>query len=53
MGDTEDSWKSAVGAKQTSCAKPLGYNDKVLDVYFQHLDEALAELKKPTQAGDR
>ena len=52
LGDEANSWKNVVGAKETTCAKPLGFNDKVLAVYFQHLDEALAKLKKQPEAGD-
>ena len=46
LGDGGDSWKSIVAAQQTTCAKPLGYNDAVLAVYFRHIDEAMASLNK-------
>ena len=53
LGNEAESWKNVVGAKETTCAKPLGYNDKMLAVYFGHLDEALAELNTPARVGDR
>jgi len=46
MGDEDDSWKSIVGARETSFTKPLGYNDKILEIYFQHMDKALGQLVK-------
>ena len=45
MGDEADSWKTVIGAKKTTCAKPLGYNDKILEIYFNHIDEAMKKLK--------
>ena len=44
LGDEEDSWKSLVSAKATTCTKPLGYNDAILAIYFRHIDEAMKEL---------
>jgi sirohydrochlorin cobaltochelatase len=41
MGDEPESWKSQVGARQATCAGPLGENDKILELYFKHLDKAL------------
>ena len=46
LGDGANSWKSIIAAQQTTCAKPLGYNDAVLAVYFRHIDEAMASLNK-------
>lgn len=46
MGEEPESWKSIVGAKQATCAGPLGANEKILEIYFQHLDAALGELKR-------
>ncbi len=46
LSDKTDSWKSIIGAKETTCAKPLGYRDKVLAVYFRHLDKALSTLNQ-------
>ncbi len=44
MGDENDSWRQVVAAENTSCAEPLGYNNAVLDIYFRHLETALATL---------
>ena len=49
MGEQEGSFKSIIGAPRSQCTKPLGYNDKVLEVFFQHLDEALARLDRDSQ----
>jgi len=45
MGE-EDSWKSMINAKTSTFTTPLGYNDKVLDIYFEHIDTALEKLKE-------
>ena len=44
LGDADDSWKNIIGAKESTCATPLGRNDRVLDVFFEHLETALASL---------
>ena len=46
LGAQPDSWKNIVAAKETTCAKPLGYRDEVLAVCFEHLDEALSKLNR-------
>lgn len=46
MGDEPESWKNVVGAKQVTCGGALGKNDRILEIYFQHLDKALDELKR-------
>lgn len=48
LGDEPDSWKNLVGAPEASCAKPLGYNRAILEIFFRHLDTAIAAL----QAGE-
>jgi len=44
MGDEEDAWVKQVGAAESSCARPLGYNDAIVEIYFKHLDAAMAAL---------
>jgi sirohydrochlorin cobaltochelatase len=44
LGDEQGSWKQIVAAPTTTHARPLGENDAVLDIFFQHLDVALAAL---------
>lgn len=44
MGDEEDSWKTIIGAKEVTCAKPLGYNEAVLAVFFNHAETAMNQL---------
>lgn len=40
MGDEPDSWKAQVAAETTTCSKPAGMNDRILELYCQHLDAA-------------
>jgi sirohydrochlorin cobaltochelatase len=44
MGHEPDAWRMRVGARHTSCARPLGYNDRVLEIFFRHAAEALSRL---------
>jgi sirohydrochlorin cobaltochelatase len=44
LGDEADSWKRLVAAPATTCSRPLGENDAVLDIVFQHLDAALGTI---------
>ena len=46
VGEGEDSWKNIISASSNTLAGPLGYNDEVLAIYFQHIDEALTRLMK-------
>jgi len=48
LGEDPESWRSRVGAGTVTLAPALGYNDKVLEVYFAHLDEALSSLEAPS-----
>ncbi|MEE9602557.1 MAG: sirohydrochlorin cobaltochelatase [Thermoguttaceae bacterium] len=50
LGEESTSWKNIVAAKETTCAKPLGYRQAVLEVYFKHLDAALAKLEGKQQS---
>jgi len=44
LGEEEDSWKNQLGATTCTCAAALGYNDKIINLFFNHLDTALAQL---------
>lgn len=44
LGDKPHSWKSIIGAKETTCAEPLGYHQETLAIYLRHLDQALSKL---------
>ncbi len=44
MGDEPDSWKSQVAAAHSECSASLGWNDAILAIYFDHLDQAMASL---------
>jgi sirohydrochlorin cobaltochelatase len=44
-GDEDDAWKKIVKAKQVTVAKPLGYNDDILAIYWSHLKEAVDSAK--------
>ena len=48
MGESPGSFRSRVGAETATLAPALGYHDRVLDVFFSHLDEALASLDTPS-----
>jgi sirohydrochlorin cobaltochelatase len=50
LGDRPDSWKNLLAARDPSCAPPLGHNRAVLDVYFDHLEEAMGRLSGPSPA---
>jgi sirohydrochlorin cobaltochelatase len=45
LGDDPNSWKNLVGAPEASCARPLGYNPAILEIFFRHLDTAMATLQ--------
>jgi len=42
FGEEADAWKMRVAAADNMLANPLGYNDAILAIYFQHIDEAIA-----------
>ncbi|HEC85217.1 MAG: hypothetical protein DRR19_17735 [Candidatus Parabeggiatoa sp. nov. 1] len=44
LGDDADSWKNRLGATTCTCATALGFNDNIIQVFFKHLDIALAKL---------
>ena len=44
MGDEPDSWKSQVAAAHSECSASLGWNDAILAIYFDHLDQAMTSL---------
>ena len=44
MGDEPDSWKNLVAAAHSECSASLGWNDAILAIYFDHLDQAMASL---------
>lgn len=46
MGDEEDSWKQIIQAEKSECIPSLGWNDKILSIYFSHLDKAIMSLEK-------
>jgi sirohydrochlorin cobaltochelatase len=46
MGDEGDSFKAQVGAETNGVSKPLGWNSRILDIYFRHLDDALARMNR-------
>lgn len=46
MGDEVDSWKNLLQAPQATCAPSLGWQDNIVDIYFEHLDQALAQLQQ-------
>jgi sirohydrochlorin cobaltochelatase len=50
LGDHPESWKSIIGARQTSCAEALGWNEKILAIYLDHLRVALHQLSPTSES---
>ena len=46
FGDKDVSWKTIVGGQYNSLTKSLGYNDDVLHIYFDHIEEAFKQLER-------
>lgn len=46
LGDEADSWKNLIGVPQPLATPSLGWNPAILDIYFDHLDQALARLEQ-------
>lgn len=44
LGDEDDSWKNVIAALQAEATESLGWNDAVLDIYFDHLETALQQV---------
>jgi sirohydrochlorin cobaltochelatase len=44
VGAEDDSWKSLLKLKEYSLTKSLGYNNAVLEIYFNNIKEALANF---------
>ena len=45
MGDAPNSWKNQVGADASTCARSLGWNDAILNLFLERLDEGFAQLE--------
>jgi len=41
MGEDSESWKNQLGALRATCAPPLGERGKVLEIFLEHLVEAV------------
>ncbi|HPS02818.1 MAG TPA: sirohydrochlorin cobaltochelatase [Candidatus Sumerlaeota bacterium] len=46
MGEGAESWRSQIGVADATCAQPLGANDAILDIYFDHTEAALKVFEK-------
>jgi sirohydrochlorin cobaltochelatase len=44
MGEDDDCWKQIVHARESECIQSLGWNDAILEIYFNHLDKAIRSL---------
>lgn len=44
LGDPPDSWKNIIAVPQAQASPSLGWNLEILDIYFDHLEQALARL---------
>jgi len=52
MSEEPESWKSVVDAAETTCSKPVGYNDEILEIYFRHLDNAIKKICEESPSDD-
>lgn len=46
LGDEEESWKNIIQAPMNTCSRSLGWNPAILEIYFEHLDQALNSLEE-------
>jgi len=46
MGDEPDSWRNRIAAQVTTCARSLGWNDAIVRLFLNRLDEGLARIEK-------
>ncbi len=46
MGEDAASWRSQMAAADVSCAGPLGSNDAILEIYFDHTEAAMKAFEK-------
>lgn len=44
LGEEVDSWQHIIAAPQHTSSPSLGWNKQILNIYFDHLDRAIAEL---------
>lgn len=45
LGDEPDSWKNIIAAPQVQASPSMGWNQEILEIYFDHLEQALAQLE--------
>jgi sirohydrochlorin cobaltochelatase len=45
MGDGPDSWKNIIGAKNATVSRPLGENEQILAIFWDHLETAIKGRK--------
>ncbi|MCA1797174.1 MAG: sirohydrochlorin cobaltochelatase, partial [Geobacteraceae bacterium] len=50
LGNEDESWKNIVQVPHPRCSASLGWNQAILEIFFDHLDCALAELAQPDDA---
>lgn len=44
LGEEESSWKNIIAAPEAVASPSLGWNDAILEIYFDHLDQGLSQL---------
>jgi sirohydrochlorin cobaltochelatase len=44
MGDEEDSWKNRLAPMEAAAEKGMGYNNKVLRIFMDHIDRAMEQF---------
>jgi sirohydrochlorin cobaltochelatase len=45
MGDGPESWRNRIGAKQATCAPPLGASDEIAGIFLDHCEHALRRIE--------
>lgn len=45
MGEGSDSWKNQLGASQVTCAPPFGDRLEILEIFLEHLIDAVSQSK--------
>jgi sirohydrochlorin cobaltochelatase len=51
MGDDAESWKNIVGARHSTCLEPLAKNTAILNIFLNHIEFAMQDLRKVRQHG--
>jgi sirohydrochlorin cobaltochelatase len=51
MGDEAESWKNIVGVGRSTCLEPLAKNRAILNIFLDHIEVAMQDLREVRQHG--